>query len=54
MIAVNDLVDLRLPSGKSYIAHAFVDDHIMFLGATSPNIHRATKIWELFPLSSGL
>ncbi len=51
---VNDLVGLRLPSGKPCVAQALADDHIMFLGATPSNIATATKMWELFALASGL
>ena len=54
MTADGDLVGLILPSGRQCIAQALADDHFMFLGATCNNVTKATKVWELFSLASGL
>jgi hypothetical protein len=52
LVEVNDLVGLRLSSGKSCAAQALADDHIMFLGTNSHNLAKTTNMCELFALIS--
>ena len=49
-----ELLGLRLPSGKPCIVQALADDHIMFLAPIPGNIGKTIDVWELFSNASGL
>ena len=54
MAMEEELIGLRLPSGKACIVQALVDDHIMFLAPIRGNIGKTIDVWELFSNVSGL
>ena len=54
MAMEEELLGLRLPSGKPCIVQALADDHIMFLAPIRENICKTIDVWELFSNASGL
>ena len=54
MAMEEELLGLRLPSGKPCIVQALADDHIMFFAPIRGNIGKTIDVWELFSNASGL
>ena len=54
MAMEEELLGLRLPSGKPCLVQALADDHTMFLAPIRGNISKTRDVWELFSNASGL